>query len=75
MVIDYDDLSQITTEIEEQLDHKHLNVVLQTDMPTSEFLAQWIFQKYKARLSEWPAWLHAVVIHETCASKCEYTES
>ena len=75
MVIDYGELSAICKDIENAFDHKHLNDVLSVPMPTSEFLARWIFQTYKSRLSDGPAWLHAVVVHETCSSKCEYSES
>lgn len=74
MVVDFGHLSLITEEIEQQLDHKHLNVVLQTDMPTSEFVARWIFKQVKDKLNGQPIWLHKVAVEETCTSRCQYSE-
>jgi 6-pyruvoyltetrahydropterin/6-carboxytetrahydropterin synthase len=69
MLIDYGDLSAaIKPIVEDYLDHHHLNDTLQTEMPTSEFLAKWIYEKVKPTMSP----LVAVVIEETCTSRCEY---
>lgn len=69
MVVDYADLkAPLKPIIENQLDHWHLNDTLKTDMPTSEFVAEWLFHKLVDKLPN----LVAVVIEETCTSRCEY---
>ncbi len=74
MVIDYGVLSELTREIENELDHKHLNDVLKEDMPTSEFIAKWIFAKVQPKLQTQTehAYLESVSIEETCTTRCEY---
>jgi 6-pyruvoyltetrahydropterin/6-carboxytetrahydropterin synthase len=73
MVIDYADLGKIVDEIETKFDHQHLNEVLAVDMPTSEFLARYIFEM-AARQLELPVTLHSVRISETCTTECEYVK-
>jgi 6-pyruvoyltetrahydropterin/6-carboxytetrahydropterin synthase len=73
MLMDYSDLkSFVQPLIESHLDHHHLNDTLQCDMPTSEFLAKWLFNELKNNrcLDE----LHSVTIRETCTSSCTYSE-
>jgi 6-pyruvoyltetrahydropterin/6-carboxytetrahydropterin synthase len=74
MILDYAVLGKITEDIESAYDHKHLNDVLGDDMPTSELLAQTIFNKAKARLNAETelAYLECVSISETCQTRCEY---
>ena len=74
MVVDFGDLKVVVREIEDLLDHRHLNEVLRTDMPTSEFVARWIFDKVRPKLSDGHFWLESVGIEETCTSRCVYTE-
>jgi 6-pyruvoyltetrahydropterin/6-carboxytetrahydropterin synthase len=70
MLIDYGDLSAVIKPIvEKYLDHHHLNNTLQTEMPTSEFIAKWIYKMVKPQLPL----LVAVIIQETCTSRCEYS--
>jgi 6-pyruvoyltetrahydropterin/6-carboxytetrahydropterin synthase len=77
MVLDYSHLGRVGQEIVDLLDHYHLNalpcLVDAAGMPTSEFLARWIFEyattKVKPNLS---TWLTAVEVEETCTSGCRY---
>jgi 6-pyruvoyltetrahydropterin/6-carboxytetrahydropterin synthase len=50
------------------LDHYYLNEVEGLDNPTSEVLAQWIWDRLRPTLPD----LSAVVIRETCTSGCVY---
>lgn len=69
MLIDYGDLKKVIDPIvEEYLDHHHLNESLEMASPTSEKIAQWIFYRVKPQLPM----LVAVVIEETCTSRCEF---
>ena len=52
----------------EQLDHNYLNDIEGLENPTSEVLAQWIWQRLK---SELPL-LSKIVVAETCTSACVY---
>ncbi len=72
MVLDYSDMKAILKPlIETYLDHWHLNDTLKTDMPTSEYVAKWLYEDLKIKLPM----LLAVVIEETCTSRCEYREN
>lgn len=69
MLIDYGDISAaIKPLVDEVLDHYHLNESTGLSSPTSEELARWIFQRVKVSLP----FLSAVIIEETCTSRCEY---
>ena len=69
MAIDYADISKPIKElVEVSLDHFHLNESTGLTNPTSEELARWI---YNILQSEIPG-LSAVVIEETCTSRCTY---
>lgn len=50
------------------LDHYYLNEVEGLENPTSEVLAQWIWDRLTANLPE----LSKVVVRETCTSGCAY---
>ena len=52
-----------------QLDHNYLNDVPGLENPTSENLARWIWTHVSPQLPG----LSAVVVHETCTSRCIYT--
>lgn len=74
MLIDYGDLkAPIADMVRDFLDHHHLNDTLNTDMPTSEFLATWIHTHlalgYRQKFG---VHLDAVVVEETCTSYCEF---
>lgn len=69
MVADYGDLAAPLKElIEEKLDHYHLNDSTGLENPTSEELARWVFYQLRTRIPG----LSAVVIEETCTSRCEF---
>ena len=72
MVLDFSDISaHVKPMIEKYLDHKWLNDTLQTDSPSAEFIAQWIFIRLKPKLAA----LFSVSVHETATSKATYFES
>ncbi|SCA58594.1 6-carboxy-5,6,7,8-tetrahydropterin synthase, partial [Chlamydiales bacterium SCGC AB-751-O23] len=57
--------------IEKYLDHKWLNDTLETDSPTAEFIAQWIYQQLSSKLPS----LHKVTVWETKSCKVSYLEN
>lgn len=72
MLIDYSTVGKIAKELcEDFLDHYHLNDSLGLENPTSEEIARWVYAKVKPFLHEM---LKAIVIEETCTSRCEYSE-
>ena len=68
-VLDFDVLRRSFEPLREQLDHHYLNEVPGLENPTSENLARWIWDRLAATLPG----LSAVVVHETCTSRCVYT--
>ena len=54
--------------IEEQIDHRYLNELPGLENPTSENLAQWIWERMKIKLPN----LSKVVLRETCTTGCIY---
>lgn len=69
MVMDFGDMkASLKPLVEKYLDHWHLNDTLKTNMPTSEFVAQWIYDYLKPAIPD----LVTVTIEETCTSRCEY---
>lgn len=71
MLVDYGELSgAIKPLLEQNLDHYHLNDSLDLENPTSEEVARWIFHRVKPQLPQ----LVAVILDETCTSRCTYTE-
>lgn len=72
MVMDFSDISKITKQmIDEYLDHKWLNETLNSDSPTVEFIAKWIFDHLEPLLPE----LSAISLHETANSQVTYRKS
>ena len=67
-VMDFADLKREFEPVFEQLDHRYLNDVPGLENPTSERLAEWIWNALKPRLPL----LHRIVVHETCTSGCSY---
>jgi 6-pyruvoyltetrahydropterin/6-carboxytetrahydropterin synthase len=81
MVVDYGDIGALIRPIvDNYLDHYFLNETLGTQVPTSEFIATWLYHTIEARLAGLPvaavnfagAKLHSVTICETCTSECTY---
>lgn len=64
-VMDFGALKAAWRPIEDQLDHRYLNEVSGLGNPTSELLAQWIWERLDLPLS-------AVTVSETCTSGCTY---
>lgn len=73
MLVDYGDISQaVRPLLENCLDHHYLNETTGLESPTSELLAQWIFERL---LPSFPGYLYAVTVEETCTSACRYCPS
>lgn len=67
-VMDFADVKTAFQPFYEQLDHHYLNDVPGLENPTSERLAQWIWEQLKPRLPL----LSQVVVHETCTAGSRY---
>ena len=67
-VMDFADIKTAFKPLYDQLDHHYLNDIEGLDNPTSERLAQWIWERLKPALPL----LDEVVVHETCTSGCRY---
>jgi 6-pyruvoyltetrahydropterin/6-carboxytetrahydropterin synthase len=67
-VMDFAEIKRAFAPLFDALDHRCLNDVDGLDNPTSERLAQWIWQRLKPALPL----LSRVVVHETCTSGCSY---
>lgn len=65
-VMDFGDITAAMKRLLEQLDHRNLNDLL--DNPTSELLAQWIFEQL---FKDVPG-LHKVIVSETPTSGAVY---
>lgn len=68
-VMDFAEIKAAFAPIFDALDHRCLNDVSGLENPTSERLAQWIWQQLKPALPL----LSRIVIHETCTSGCSYS--
>ncbi|GJD11111.1 6-carboxy-5,6,7,8-tetrahydropterin synthase [Galdieria sulphuraria] len=69
MLTDFSCISVVCKDLKEKyLDHYCLNETLETDSPTSEFIAQWIYQQLKPQLPL----LSAVIVSETNTSRAIY---
>lgn len=73
MVMDYSEIKAVLNPLINQfLDHHHLNDTLEMENPTSESVAEWLFD----RLAESGLrGLLAVQINETCTSRCIYART
>ena len=67
-ICDFSALKAAFAPLHEALDHRYLNEVPGLENPTSERLAQWIWERLKPRLPG----LSRVAVRETCTSGCEY---
>lgn len=71
MVIDFSTISEIVKPmIKTYFDHRWLNDTLETDSPSVEFMARWIYRYLKPKLQN----LAAVTLNETATSQVTYTE-
>ena len=70
MVMDYSDIkAALDPLVEGHLDHYYLNDSTGLENPTSENLALWVFTMLRDKIPG----LVAVVIDETCTSRCTYS--
>ena len=67
-LMDYGEIKRVTDPVVRQLDHYYLNQIPGLSNPTSEIIAQWIWNALKPALPQ----LAAIIVHETCTSTCEY---
>jgi 6-pyruvoyltetrahydropterin/6-carboxytetrahydropterin synthase len=67
-IIDFGDIDSAFAPIHDAVDHRCLNEVPGLENPTSEHLAQWIWQRLAPSLPG----LVRVVVRETCDSGCVY---
>ena len=71
MLLDYYDISQaVKPLVEDHLDHWYLNESTGLENPTSEELAKWVY--HRLCMTPLEASLSAVIINETCTSRCEF---
>lgn len=68
MLIDFAQISEAWDPLHKILDHYYLNEIDGLENPTSEILAQWIYNRMKPAL---PA-LKAICVHETCTSGARF---
>jgi len=68
-VMDFGDLKARFQPLYDRLDHHYLNDIEGLENPTSERLAQWIFERLRADVPG----LARVVVHETCTSGAEFS--
>ncbi len=67
-LLDYGEISEAVEPLRRRLDHYLLNEIEGLEIPTSEALAKWIFDRLRPSL----ALLREVIVHETCTSRCHY---
>ncbi len=67
-LIDYGQIKAACAPLVNRLDHYNLNEIDGLQNPTSEVLAQWIYDHLKPELPL----LSKIVVYETCTSTCEY---
>ncbi|MXP51223.1 6-carboxytetrahydropterin synthase QueD [Pantoea sp. SoEX] len=67
-LIDFSEVTEIFKPIYDRLDHSYLNEIPGLENPTSEILAQWIWNQLRPNLP----FLSAVTIQETCTCGCTY---
>lgn len=67
-LMDYAEISRLFDPLWEQLDHRYLNDVPGLENPTSESIAQWIWDRLRPSLPL----LTEVAVAETCTARCVY---
>lgn len=67
-MVDFADVKRAFQPLFDQLDHNYLNDIPGLENPTSERLAQWIFEQLQPALPQ----LSKVVVHETCTAGAIY---
>lgn len=67
-VMDFADLKRVFQPVYDRLDHHYLNDIPGLENPTSEVLAQWIWDQLSPSLPG----LTQIMVRETCTSGCVY---
>lgn len=76
MLLDYGIISDIVKPfVEEKLDHHFLNETLETDSPTSEYIASYCFGSFSSQFRKAGVILREIRISETCTSEAIYRSS
>ena len=76
VLIDFGDIKKIVNPYIDLLDHRCLNEIgeereiPELSNPTSENISRWLFLELKPQLPI----LYSILVHETCTSRCEFTE-
>ncbi len=74
MLLDYGDISAIVKPfVESHLDHHFLNETLETDSPTSEYIATYSFGYFSSEFRRLGVDLREIRVSETCTSEAIYT--
>ncbi|MCD6587844.1 MAG: 6-carboxytetrahydropterin synthase QueD [Candidatus Fermentibacteraceae bacterium] len=68
-VMDYGEIKSICGPVIDQLDHSYLNDIPGLEIPTSETIAVWIWNRIKPEIPS----LSMVEVKETAATGCRYT--
>lgn len=72
MVMDFSTISQfVKPMIEKYLDHRWLNDTLETDSPTAEYIAMWIYNYLETNIKN----IHSVTVFETATSSATYSKT
>lgn len=72
MVIDFITISEIVKPmIDDYFDHKWLNDTLESDSPTAEYIAYWVFNYLEPLLPN----LYSITVCETSTASATYTKS
>lgn len=66
-VMDFADIKEVCKPLIDKLDHTYLNDIDGLENPTSEIIAQWIWERLDGRLHG----LSRVIVHETCTCYAE----
>ena len=67
-VVDFAEIKAAFKPLLDQLDHYYLNDIPGLENPTSEVLAQWLWERLKPRLPQ----LSKILVAETCTAGCIY---
>ncbi len=67
-LMDYGQIKRVADPVVKRLDHYDLNEIEGLSNPTSENLAQWLWNQLRPHLPQ----LESIVVYETCTSACEY---
>ncbi len=68
-VMDFGDIKARCKPVIDELDHRYLNEIPGLENPTSERIAEWLWQRLHPVLPE----LSAIEVRETCTAGCRYT--